>query len=80
VVVESNRNLDESLKKFALRLGRSAPDIRQDFVSFKELGGIKEFDTAQQAIGMHGTSVAYGRAVRLRWLCRDRGRRLTVPN
>ncbi len=80
MVVKRDCNLNQSLKKLALRLGRSAPDILQDFVSFKELGGIKEFDTAQQAIGMHGTSVAYGRAVRLRWLCRDRGRRLTVPN
>ena len=44
VMVESHSDLNKSLKKLALRLGRGAPDILQNFVGFKELGGIKEFD------------------------------------
>jgi len=45
VVVESNRNLDESLKKFALRLGCGAPDVFEDFVGLEELAGIETIDT-----------------------------------
>jgi hypothetical protein len=40
VMVERNRHLDQSLKKPALRLGRSAPDALENLVGFIEAGGI----------------------------------------
>jgi hypothetical protein len=44
VVVERHRDLDESLQKLALRFGRGAPDIFEDFVGLEEFGGVEKLD------------------------------------
>jgi hypothetical protein len=42
MMVESDGDLNQALQKFALGRGSGSPDILQDLVGFKELGGIKE--------------------------------------
>lgn len=46
MVVERDCDLNESLEKLALRLGRGAPDILQNFVRLKKFGGIEQVNTA----------------------------------
>jgi hypothetical protein len=64
MVVEGDGDLDEALQKLALGLGSGPPDILQDLVGFKELGGIKEDKAlAKKTVGIvvgrliHGTRV-----------------------
>jgi hypothetical protein len=42
IMMKGDRDLDEALKKFAFRLRRRPPDILQDFVGFKEMGGVEK--------------------------------------
>jgi len=51
VVMKRDRNLDESLKEFAI-FGRSfAPHILQNFVSLKVFAGVEERDAFAAAFG-----------------------------
>jgi hypothetical protein len=45
VVVKRNGDLDESLQKLALRFGRGAPDVFEDFMGVEKLGRVEELDT-----------------------------------
>ncbi len=63
MVVKGDGDLDKALQKLALGLGSGSPDILQDFVGFKELGGIKEDkalvkDTVEIVLGrlIHGNA------------------------
>jgi hypothetical protein len=42
IMMKGDRDLDQALKKFAFRLRRGPPDILQDFVGFKEMGGVEK--------------------------------------
>ncbi len=42
MMMQGDGDLDKALQKLALRLGSGTPDILQQLVGFKELGGIKE--------------------------------------
>jgi len=42
VVVERNGDLDESLQELALRFGRGAPNVFEDFVGVEEFGGVEK--------------------------------------
>ena len=42
IMMKGDCDLDEALKKLAFRLRRGPPDIFQDFVGFKEMGGIEK--------------------------------------
>jgi hypothetical protein len=53
VVMECNRDLNQSLKKF-LVFGRcSAPNVFESFVSVEELAFVKQGDSLQILIGFH---------------------------
>jgi hypothetical protein len=41
IMMKGNGDLNQPLKKLALRLRSGAPDILQDFVGFKEMGGVE---------------------------------------
>jgi len=58
MMVQRHRNLDQSLQKPALWLGREAPDILQDLVCFKEVGSVEKRDPMADVFGLHDTSVA----------------------
>jgi len=58
MVVQGDGHLDQALEKFAIWLGRGAPDIFENFVRFKELSGIEELDAWAQIFGLHDISVA----------------------
>jgi hypothetical protein len=51
MMVQRHRNLDQSLQKPALWLGRDAPDIFQDLVCLKETVLIEEAKSFQIMIG-----------------------------
>ncbi|HST10464.1 MAG TPA: hypothetical protein VLL05_08795 [Terriglobales bacterium] len=42
IVMKGDRHLDQPLQKLAFRLRGRAPDILQDLVGFKEMGGVEE--------------------------------------
>lgn len=42
IMMKGDRDLDEALKKLAFRFRRRPPDILQDFVGFKEMGGVEK--------------------------------------
>lgn len=42
IMMQGDRDLDETLQKFAFGLRFRPPDILQDFVGFKEMGGIEQ--------------------------------------
>jgi hypothetical protein len=58
MMVECHRDLNESLKKLSFGLGRCAPDILEDLVSFEVLTGIEELDAMKKIVGEHAMSVA----------------------
>ena len=44
---KGHRNLDQPLQKLALRLRSVTPDILQNLMRFKELGGVEEGDAVK---------------------------------
>ena len=41
-MMKGDRDLDQALKKLAFGFRGRPPDILQDFVGFKEMGGVEE--------------------------------------
>jgi hypothetical protein len=53
MMVEGHRNLDQSLQKPAFGLGRDAPDILQDLVSFKETVLVEKINSVEIVLTRH---------------------------
>ena len=64
IMNEGHRNLDQPLQKLALRLRSVTPDILQNLMRFKELGGVEEGDAALHVGGLRHASVSHERGVR----------------
>lgn len=57
--MKGDRHLDQPLQELAVRLGSGPPDIFQDLVGVKELGGVEERDAVLKSVAvMHVFSVA----------------------
>lgn len=49
-MMQTDRDLNQPLKELALRFRGRAPDILQDFMSFKEMGGIEQGKSLQEEV------------------------------
>jgi hypothetical protein len=50
IMMQGDGDLNQPLKKLALRLRSSPPDILQDFVGFKEMGGVEQAQSLKKEV------------------------------
>jgi hypothetical protein len=48
IMMQGDSDLDQALKKLAFWLRRGPPDILQDFVGFKEMGGVEQIQPLEE--------------------------------
>src|SRR5947208_1450665 len=60
MVMECDRDLNQSLQESLFGSRRSPPHVFQDFVRFKELGFVEELNSAKKGFLIHPAIVARG--------------------
>ncbi len=58
MVMECDRDLNQSLQESLFGSRRSSPHVFQDFMRFKELGFVEELDSAKKGFLIHPAIVA----------------------
>ena len=57
IMMQGDCNLDQALQKFAFGLRLRPPDILQDFVGFKEMGGVEQRKSLEERVVRRGLVV-----------------------
>jgi hypothetical protein len=50
IMMQGDRDLDQALKKLAFGFRRRPPDILQDLVGFKEMGGVEQRKSLEERV------------------------------